>query len=224
MNLKPKARLPMNVSFLDLRKEYHQQTLREAEVTADPIAQFQKWFEQAVAAQAAHPEAMTLATATQEGKPSARIVLLKDVDERGFSFFTNYESRKSRELTQNPHASLVFWWNELERQVRIEGRVERVPAHESEDYFRTRPRGSQIGAWASAQSEALPNREALEKSAKEFEEKFREGEVPRPPHWGGFRLIPHTIEFWQGRLNRLHDRIRYRLRENGGWVIERLAP
>lgn len=211
------------INFSELRKEYQQQTLHEAEVAANPITQFQKWFEQAVAAQLAHPEAMTLATATREGKPSARIVLLKSVDERGFSFFTNYESRKSHELAQNAHASLVFWWNELERQVRIEGRVERVSAQESDDYFRTRPRGSQIGAWASAQSETLPNREALEKNARDFEEKFGEAEIPRPPHWGGFRLTPHAIEFWQGRLNRLHDRIRYRLR-NDDWLIERLAP
>lgn len=214
----------MPLSFTELRKEYQQQTLHEAEVAADPIAQFQKWFEQAVAAQAAYPEAMTLATATREGKPSARIVLLKSVDEGGFSFFTNYESRKSRELMQNPHTSLVFWWNELERQVRIEGRVERVSARESDDYFRTRPRGSQIGAWASAQSEVLPHREALEHSVRAFEKKFGEGEVPCPPHWGGFRLIPHTLEFWQGRPDRLHDRIRYRLQEKGAWLIERLAP
>ncbi len=214
----------MNISFTDLRKEYQQQTLHETEVAADPIAQFQKWFEQAVAAQVTYPEAMTLATATQDGKPSARIVLLKSVDARGFSFFTNYESRKGCELTQNPHASLLFWWNELERQVRIEGRVERVSTQESEDYFRIRPRGSQIGAWASAQSEALPNRAALEERVRAFEKQFGDGEVPRPTHWGGFRVMPHTIEFWQGRLNRLHDRIRYRLQENGSWLLERLAP
>jgi pyridoxamine 5'-phosphate oxidase len=214
----------MTLSFTDLRKEYQQQILHESDVAAHPVAQFQKWFEQAVAAQAAYPEAMTLATATREGKPSARIVLLKGVDERGFSFFTNYESPKSRELLQNPQASLVFWWHELERQVRIAGRVERVSAQESDEYFRTRPRGSQIGAWASAQSEALPAREALEKSVAAFEEKFGAGEVPRPPHWGGYRLLPHTFEFWQGRRDRLHDRIRYRLQENGEWLRERLAP
>jgi pyridoxamine 5'-phosphate oxidase len=198
--------------------------LHESEVEADPIVQFQKWFEQAVAAQAAYPEAMTLATATAEGKPSARIVLLKGVDERGFSFFTNYESRKGRELTQNPYASLAFWWSELERQVRIEGRVEKISAQESDEYFRTRPRGSQIGAWASAQSEVLPSREILEENVRVFEEKFGEGEIPRPQHWGGFRVIPHEVEFWQGRLNRLHDRMRYRMQTNGKWVVERLSP
>ncbi|NUO81026.1 pyridoxamine 5'-phosphate oxidase [candidate division KSB1 bacterium] len=214
----------MNLSFIELRKEYQQQTLHETEVEASPIAQFKKWFDQAMAAEVTYPDAMTLATATQDGKPSARVVLLKGVDENGFTFFTNYESHKGRELAQNPHASLVFWWKELERQVRIAGRVERVTVHESDNYFRMRPRGSQIGAWASAQSEALPTREALEQSVRAFEEKYADGEVPRPPHWGGFRVLPHTIEFWQGRLNRLHDRIRYRVRESGGWVIERLAP
>ncbi len=214
----------MNLFFSELRKEYQQQTLHEADVAADPIAQFQKWFEQAVAAQVAYPEAMTLASATREGKPSARIVLLKGVDASGFSFFTNYDSRKGRELVQNPHASLVFWWNELERQVRVEGRIEQVSAQESNDYFRVRPRGSQIGAWASAQSAVLASREVLEQSVNAVEERFGEGEVPRPPHWGGFRLLPHTIEFWQGRRNRLHDRIRYRLQNDGAWLLERLAP
>lgn len=214
----------MSISFTELRKEYQRQALHESEVEADPIVQFQKWFEQAVAAHAAYPEAMTLATATAEGRPSARIVLLKGVDERGFSFFTNYESRKGRELTQNPHASLVFWWSELERQVRTAGRVEKVSAQESDEYFRTRPRGSQIGAWASAQSETIANREILEENVRAFEEKFGAGEIPRPQHWGGFRVVPHEMEFWQGRLNRLHDRIRYRLQTNGKWVIERLSP
>lgn len=212
------------INFSELRKEYQQQTLHETEVAADPIAQFQKWFEQAVAARVTYPEAMTLATATREGKPSARIVLLKAAEAQGFSFFTNYESRKARELMQNPQASLVFWWQELERQVRIEGSVAPVSAEESDDYFRIRPRGSQIGAWASPQSAVLPAREDLENNVKAIEEKFRESEVPRPSHWGGYRLQPHTIEFWQGRLNRLHDRIRYRLLENGAWLRERLAP
>ncbi len=212
------------LNFSELRKEYQQQTLHEAEVADDPVTQFQKWFEQAVAAQVAYPEAMTLATATREGKPSARIVLLKAVEAHGFSFFTNYESRKGRELLQNPQASLVFWWQELERQVRIEGNVAPVSAQESDAYFRIRPRGSQIGAWASPQSAVLPAREDLESSVKTIEEKFQEGEVPRPANWGGYRLQPHTIEFWQGRLNRLHDRIRYCLQENGAWLRERLAP
>lgn len=214
----------MNVSFSELRREYQQQTLSEKEVAAEPIAQFQKWFEQAVAARVSYPEALTLATADAAGRPSARIVLLKGVDARGFTFFTNYESRKGLELAANPHASLVFWWHELERQVRIEGRVERVAREESEEYFRTRPRGSQIGAWASAQSAVLPRREALEQSVNAFEKKFGEEEVPCPEHWGGFRVLPHTMEFWQGRLNRLHDRIRYRLQADGKWMIERLSP
>lgn len=214
----------MSTSFIELRKEFLQQTLHEAEVAAEPMVQFQQWFAQAVAAQVAYPEAMTLATATRDGKSSARIVLLKGFDARGFSFFTNYESRKAGELIENPHASLVFWWHELERQVRLEGSIEKVSAQESEEYFRTRPRGSQIGAWASAQSTVLSHRELLDEKVQALEEKFGAGEVPRPSHWGGFRLLPHTMEFWQGRRNRLHDRIRYRLQDGGIWLRERLAP
>jgi len=208
----------------DLRIDYGRGQLNEADVAADPIAQFERWF--ADARQAGLPEvnAMTLATADASGAPSARIVLLKDVDVRGFSFFTNYASRKGNDLTSNPRAALCFYWQPLERQVRIEGVVERVSREESEAYFRTRPIASQIGAWASAQSSVVADRAALERREKDLAERYRDAQVPLPDFWGGYRLVPATVEFWQGRPSRLHDRLRYRRGAEGGWIIERLSP
>jgi pyridoxamine 5'-phosphate oxidase len=199
-------------------------TVREDEVERDPLAQFRRWYAEAVEAGVQLPEAMTLATATPDGAPSARMVLLKGVDERGFVFYTNYESRKGRELAENPRAALVFHWPQTpRRQVSATGRVERLPAEESAEYFRTRPFGSRIGAWASRQSEVIEGRIELERSFAELEAEHLDGEVPHPPWWGGYVLRPDTVEFWQNRPNRLHDRLHYR-RESDGWVIERLAP
>jgi pyridoxamine 5'-phosphate oxidase len=207
-----------------LRREYTHSSLSEADVDGDPIRQFHAWYEDAMAAGLPDPHAMTLATATPEGRPAARVVLLRGYDERGFAFFTNYESRKGRELAANPAASLVFYWHDLDRQVRVEGQVERVSAAESDTYFRTRPRDAQLGAWASDQSAVVPSREALEARLQELQLQFPAGEIPRPPHWGGYRVVPEFVEFWQGRPGRLHDRLRYRRRESGGWSIDRLAP
>src|SRR5262245_18156009 len=189
-----------------------------------PFTQFRIWYEQAVAACLPQPEAMTLATADAEGKPSARMVLLRGVDERGFVFFTNYDSRKARELEANPRAALVFYWFELHRQVRVEGRAERVPAAESDAYFAGRPRGSQLGAWASPQSQVIGDRQELERRLEEVAAAYPHGRVPRPPFWGGFRVLPDLIEFWQQRPNRLHDRLCYVRRGAGGWQLQRLAP
>lgn len=198
--------------------------LRESDVDRDPFVQFGRWYEHALATKLLQPEAMALATATRDGKPSARMVLLRGYDERGFVFYTNYASRKGQELTDNPWATLVLYWPELDRQIRIEGRAEQLPAQESDAYFATRPVGSQLGAWASTQSAVIANREALEAEMREREAEFRAGPVPRPPHWGGFRVVPDVIEFWQGQPDRLHDRLRYRRAENGEWILERLAP
>jgi pyridoxamine 5'-phosphate oxidase len=198
--------------------------LNEADVDADPIQQFRVWFESAQNAQLDLPEAMALATATPEGSPSLRMVLLRGLDKRGFVFFTNYESRKGLELAANPHAALMFYWHELDRQVRIEGTVERISARESDDYFAGRAWGSRVGACASPQSRVIPNRNVLESRFDELMAQYPDENIPRPAHWGGFRVIPTVIEFWQGRPNRLHDRIRYRLSEEGRWLIERLAP
>jgi pyridoxamine 5'-phosphate oxidase len=210
-------------SIADLRLNYTRAQLTEADVNPDPMRQFQLWFEQALAAEILEPNAMTLATATKDGTPSARIVLLKGVSDRGFVFFTNYESRKGQELAENPQAALVFLWKALERQVRIEGTVEKVSDAETVAYFHSRPRESQLGAWVSNQSQVIANREVLEQRLAELSQQYQDQEIPRPPHWGGYCVIPYTIEFWQGRPSRLHDRLRYRL-DNYHWIIERLAP
>jgi len=195
----------------------------EKTIDRDPIRQFQIWFDEAIAAKLPMPEAMTLATATPDGKPSARMVLLKQVDGDGFVFFTNYNSAKAEQLDANPYAALVFYWSQLDRQVRVEGSVVKTSAQESREYFRTRPRESQIGAWASAQSQAIGGREVLEQRAHELEELYRDREVDCPEHWGGYRLKPARIEFWKSRIGRLHDRILYQ-RDATGWSITRLAP
>jgi len=208
----------------DQRKEHNRSSLLEEQVDPDPIRQFVVWFDEASRSGVAESNAMALATATPDGRPSARMVLLRGVDDRGFAFFTNYESRKARELEANPYAALVFFWHELERQVRVEGRVEQVAGEESDRYFHSRPKGARIGAWASPQSDVVASRGVLEARFGALENEYPEDEVPRPVNWGGYRVVPETIEFWQGRPNRLHDRLRYTKREQGGWLIERLAP
>jgi pyridoxamine 5'-phosphate oxidase len=215
----------MSKSISDLRREYSRETLDESAVARDPVEQFSKWFEEAMKSELPEPTAVALATAMSGAdgtvRPSARMVLLKGFDARGFVFYTNYQSRKGRELAANPWASLVFYWAELERQVRIEGRIDQAGAEESDAYYRTRPLGARIGAWASPQSEPVSRTGLMARAA---EMGLRHGLSPsRPPHWGGYRLAPDVFEFWQGRPNRLHDRIRYRLAD-GSWLIERLAP
>ena len=210
-------------SISHIRKDYTLQTLSENEVALNPIEQFNKWWDEAVKSEIEELNAMTLATASAEGVPSARIVLLKEYNERGFVFFTNYESAKGQELTQNPRATLLFFWKELERQVKITGMVEKITATESDEYYYSRPLGSRIGAWASPQSQIIENREWLEKRVEDLN-KQNEEDIKRPSHWGGFRVKPVMIEFWQGRPSRLHDRIQYTLDDNGKWKIERLAP
>jgi len=205
-----------------LRNDYALKTLDEGHVDRDPMKQFGVWMVEAIHAQVPEPTAMTLATADAKGRPSARIVLLKGMDPRGFVFYTNYDSRKGRELAANPQAALTFMWKELERQVRIEGKVEKVTAEESQAYYATRPLGSRIGAWASPQSEVIENRAWLEKRWEALSKEY--GENPSlPPHWGGYRVMPEYLEFWQGRRSRLHDRIVY-ARDGSGWKLSRLAP
>lgn len=207
-----------------IRKDYQLQTLSEQEVSPDPIQQFTKWWEEAVQSEIDEVNAFTLATSSLQGKPSARIVLLKGYDKRGFVFFTNYESAKGNELAKNPQASMVFFWKELQRQVRIEGSIEKVTPGESDEYFSSRPAGSRIGAWASPQSKIITNRTEIEKNAEKYQAQYADGNIPRPPYWGGYRLKPLQIEFWQGRANRLHDRIQYTVQKDNSWKIERLAP
>ncbi len=226
----------MNIA--ELRTVYRRATLAESDVHADPLVQFEGWLDQAIAADAMEPTAMTLATVDADGRPSARVVLLKGVDVegappgasgRGFVWFTNYDSRKGRDLATRGDAALCFFWPELERQLRIEGRVERVPADESDRYFASRPVASRIGAWASPQSERIASRDVIETNERDLRERFEvaddanEADIPRPPHWGGYRLVPTTIEFWQGRPSRLHDRIAFS-GGDGRWVVSRLAP
>lgn len=211
------------MSIADMRKEYALNGLGEADVAPDPIAQFQAWFGQALAAKLPEPNAMVLATVGADGQPSARVVLLKELDADGFVFYTNYESRKGRELDAGGRAALVFYWADLERQVRVEGGVERVGAAQSDAYFASRPAGSRIGSAASPQSQVISGREELERRVAELAAQHPDGAIARPAHWGGYRLRPAVVEFWQGRPSRLHDRIRYRL-DGGRWTVERLAP
>lgn len=207
----------------NLRHDFAKQTLDEKDVNADPILQFEKWFKEAVGAKVNEPNAMTVATATKDGKPSARILLLRNFDEKGFIFYTNYTSRKGIEIMENPHCALLLFWPELERQVRIEGVLEKQTVEESDSYFNSRPRGSKLGAWTSAQSKVIASRQLLDEEYEKLSKKYPDENVPRPPHWGGYLLKPTCIEFWQGRPSRMHDRIIYTL-QNKNWKIERLAP
>ena len=215
--------MPDPLDLAGLRTEYKRASLDERDVAADPFEQFAQWFAQARAAQVPEPNAMSMCTVDASGRPAARIVLLKEVDARGFVFYTNQDSRKGRELAAHPSAALLFFWPELERQVRVEGDVEVVDAATADAYFRSRPRASRIGAWASPQSAALPDRAALEQRFAEADRRFAGDDVPRPTHWGGYRVVPSAFEFWQGRPSRLHDRIAYS-QEAPGWRTRRLAP
>jgi pyridoxamine 5'-phosphate oxidase len=222
--MEPKSASQESTVIADLRREYTLAGLRRADLLADPIAQFSKWLEQAIAAGLPEPTAMTLATADPRGQPSGRIVLLKIVDARGFTFFTNYDSRKGRELAENPKVALVFYWPQLERQVCITGAVSKVDREVSVKYFNSRPAGSRRAAWASHQSEVIADRAALEEKLAAIAARHPGEEIPRPPNWGGYCVAPAEIEFWQGRPNRLHDRFIYRRQAEGPWLIERLSP
>lgn len=213
----------MYTQFNGFRKEYKADPLREEEMAQDPILQFNRWMTDAVESGIPEPNAMILATATPDGKPSARTVLLKEVNEKGFVFFTHYESRKGRELTANPFAAIVFDWHEIERQIRIEGQVEKISPEESDAYFDSRPRLSKLGTWASAQSNLLKDRNELDERFLQFAKKFQGKPIPRPQNWGGFLVRPTLVEFWQGRPNRLHDRLAY-FKAESGWIMRRLAP
>jgi pyridoxamine 5'-phosphate oxidase len=212
------------VTIEERRKHHSLSSLCEKDLDSDPIRQLQLWLDEALQSDVPEVNAMALATATPDGRPSNRMVLLRNLDERGLSFFTNYESRKAREIEANPFAAVVFFWHEVERQVRVEGRIERTSAEESDRYFHGRPAGSKLGAWSSPQSQVIAGRHELETQFRELEDRYPDGSIPRPAYWGGYRLIPDSIEFWQGRLNRLHDRLRYTRLPTGGWRIERLAP
>jgi pyridoxamine 5'-phosphate oxidase len=214
----------MNSSIADLRKDYSSQILRETDIELNPIDQFQKWWTEAINSQIDEVNAMTLATASTDGMPSARIMLLKGFDKNGFVFFTNYKSYKAMHLEENPKACLLFFWKELERQVRITGLIKRVSEKDSDEYFFSRPVGSQIGAWASNQSQVIQSREWLENRYLQLSEEFKQKELKRPPHWGGYLVMPVIIEFWQGRTSSLHDRIKYSLEEDASWKIESLSP
>lgn len=214
----------MSANVTSFRKEYHLARLSEESAGFDPYALFSQWFEAAGTSGIHEPNAMVLATATPDGHPSARVVLMKGFDSRGFTFFTNYESHKGRELAVNPFAAIVFWWEPLERQVRIEGRVSKVTAAESDEYFYSRPLGSRIGAWVSQQSRVIPDRTALDQRYAETQAEYSESHPDRPPFWGGYRLMPATFEFWQGGPNRLHDRLRFSRQPDGVWQRERLSP
>lgn len=211
------------LNIRNLRKEYRLKSLDINDLNPNPFLQFNSWFEQALHAKALEPNAMTLATASAQGRPSCRTLLLKDHDSKGFLFFTNYESRKGIDLENNPFACMTFYWREIERQVIIDGHIEKLSQEESNAYWISRPRGSQLGAWASHQDNVVTNREELEKAYSRFEKMYEEKLIPMPPYWGGYRLLPDRFEFWQGRINRLHDRFRY-LGKNNTWHIDRLAP
>jgi pyridoxamine 5'-phosphate oxidase len=212
----------MSDKIANIRSDYSLNGLHESDLDANPLIQFGKWFDDVIKSALTEANAMLLST-VDNGRPSGRIVLLKGVDEAGFTFFTNYDSKKGKEMETNPQVALTFFWKELERQVRIEGKIEKTSEKESDDYFASRPRGSQIGAWVSHQSEVIAGREVLEQKLKSLVEEFEGSPVPRPPHWGGYRVVPDYIEFWQGRPSRLHDRLAYVLKE-GVWVIGRLSP
>ncbi|MEM8952380.1 MAG: pyridoxamine 5'-phosphate oxidase [Pseudomonadota bacterium] len=213
----------MDPKLAAMREDYRAGGLAKADAADDPIMQFQSWFDAAVEGGVYEPNAMTLATVDPDGQPTARIVLMKGLDDRGLAFYTNKDSRKGQHLAANAKAALTFWWGPLERQVRFEGTISDVAADEADAYYASRPLGSRIGAWASPQSQVVASRSVLDEAERKLTETYADGEVPRPPHWGGYRLAPHRVEFWQGRSSRLHDRLCYRL-AGGEWVIERLAP